>query len=461
MDNFQTVTGTMGYFQTSRDPEFYMFKEKGRSVLDLANFAGMEALIPNLNFVGDSAIIQVCNTFGKNLVIDRRWCDRLRGYVINFSTRKVGITDYGEFFGSPYLGLHKPAFTTADRNEWFDDIWDVDEQELKENLHECKWVNKNWAVTGDVFNLTVPYLLYKIYHSKLIDAKVKHQAMVNVLVMYHFKCLTSIIHNDYKFLARKEVAKATYEALSLKYDIKKYGSWRALFIARAEFILDPKTGIHFNTFTRMDNDKKIIYMVGDIQDRLRGVVNDINKVFHDLKNKNNLVRIDDGLVKLEEGLTVKEISKQVNSYKMYLANVLSSRSGFYKEELINEIVKIVDNAPQDKLERIIRIFPDQYNANVKRAENYRKFVDEIITHLFEYLTLNDIDYRHLKTVIYKMMGAYNAPRSQNDSVLMMRELGDTLVQEMTGVKTRITYSSLRTALMLYIVLRTLTKEVYS
>lgn len=455
--------GMMGYSEEAPNPTALMFEEKPElyKSFGFENFAGMEALLPNFQYQRDNAILDVCKAFAYDLDIDRRWCDNLRRYVINFTTRKVGITDYGEFFGSGYLGLHKVVFTTADRNAWFEDIWDVDEEELKENLHECKWVNKDWAVTGDVFNLTIPFLLYSIYHSKKIDAKQKHEAAVNVLVMYHCKCLTSIISNDYPFLAKKEVATTTYNMLSLKYDIKRYGSWRALFIARAEFILDPRTGIHYKTFMNMNDDKKIMYMVGDIQDRLRGVVNDINKVFHTVKNKTNLVKFDAGTVNLEDGIVVREITKQVTGYKNYIVNVLTSRAGFYKDELVTEIAKIVDGAPRDKLERVVRLLPDLYNGRDKRSEVIRKFVDEVVLHLFEYLTLNNVNLNNLKEVLHRMAGAYNAPRSQNESVLWMRGEGDDIVQQITGIKTRVVYSALRTAMMLYIVLRTLTKEAYS
>lgn len=419
---------------------------------------GIESLLPNVNFDTDRSILSVCEAFGKDLVIDRKWCDRLKRYMFNFSTRKLGQTDYGEFFGSPYIGLHKITFLSADRNEWFSDIWDVDEEELKENLHACKWVNKDWAVTGDTFNLTIPYLMYKVYNSKLIDSRLKEEALINILFIYHAKCLTSILHNDYPYLAKPEVAYETYNQLSLKYDLKKYGSWRALFIARAKYIIDPKTGIHFKTFTKMDDDKKIVYMVGDIQDRLRGVINDINKVFHDVKKRTNIVKLDSATVNLEEGKTIKEISKEVNTYKNYIKGVLNAPTGFYKDTLVPLIVDKVDHAPKDKLERILKEFPGNYQSKSMRGEVYRDFVEEILTHLFEYISLNAIKIANVKEVINRMQGTYSSPRNQNATVLKVRSIGDDIVQDITGIKTRITYSSLRTALILYIILRVLAKD---
>ena len=442
------------------EPEVKMFEEitpdKGIEKLLQKTFgiSGFEALLPNYNFNTDHAILGVFNAFGHDLEIDNRWADRLTRYVIGFTTKNE---QYVEFFGNPYLGIHRIVFTTEDRNRWFTEIFDVDEEELRENLHACKLINATWKVTGDVFNLSIVYLLYRTFHSDLHD-RVKHNAMVNILAMYHYKCLTSIMANDYKYLAKKEIAMETYNRLSMRYDIKRYGSWMALIRARAEFILDPKTGIHYKTFTTMDDDKKIIYMVGDIQDRLRGVINDINKVFHEVKSKTNIVRLDGGMVTLEDGVSVREVTKNVTQYKNYIQNVLSSSAGFYKDELVGYAAEAIDNSPRDKLERIIRVFPDQYNS--PKGAKYREFVDEVTTHLFEYLTENGIRANDLREVLRRMRGAYLSSRSQNQSVFKMRDEGDDIVRQLTGIKTRITVSSLRTSLMLYIVLRTLTKDAY-
>jgi hypothetical protein len=418
---------------------------------------GNEALLTGVNFESDKAILNVCENFGAELQITPKWASLVRKYVYNFITRKVGLVDYMEFFGSPYLGLQKITFTTGDRNQWFTEIFDVDEEELKENLHACKAVNAEWSVVGDTFNLTIPYLLYRIYHSKL-DKDTKHQAMVDVLCMYHYKCLTSIIHNDYPFTARREVVLETYNRLSLKYDIKRYGSWRALIEARAEFILNPRTGIHFEAFTAMTDDKKIVYMVGDIQNRLRRAINDINKVFHEVKTRTNIVKVDNSKVNLGDELTIKSVTKEVTQHAMYIDRILAEETSFFKEELVTYAASVLDNVPRDKLAFVLQQFPAVYKN--PRKPQYKDFVDAVTIHLFEYLHTNSIKKTKVYDVLTKMRGAYGAPRSKNDTVKIIRTLGDGIVMEQTGVKTPQTITVLRTALSLYFVLRILSKDYY-
>lgn len=419
--------------------------------------AGLEALLTNVNFDSNGAILEVCEHFGTYLEITPKWALTLQKYVYAFITRKTGLVDYMEFFGSPYLGLHKITFTTGDRNQWFTDIFDVDEEELKENLHNCKAINKDWSVVGDAFNLTIPYLLYRI-HKSTLDAKTKHQAMVDVVSMYHYKCLTSIIHNDYPFQARREVAIETYNRLSLKYDIRRYGSWKKLIQARAEYILDPKTGIHYEAFTKMEDDKKIVYMVGDIQNRLRRAINDINKVFHDVKNKTNIVKLDNAKVNLGDELSLKSVSKEITQYAMYLERILTEQTSFYKDELITYVTESLEGVPRDKVAFVVQRFPALYN-NPKKPK-YKEFADAVLTHLFEYLHANNIQKTNLYDVLNKMRGAYGAPRSKNDTVKVIRNVGDELVKEQTGIKTPQKVQLIRTALSLFFVLRILSKDYF-
>jgi hypothetical protein len=437
------------------DAQHFMFEENRAGFEQfLMQYAGLEAYsVSGAGKIFDIYFKQDQEDY------DAKWAQRLRRYVYTFTTRKQGMTDYTEFFGSPYLGLQKIVFTTADRNQWFSEIYDADEDQLYEELIASGVVKKEWHVVSDVWNMSVAYLLCQAYHSKNMDDKTKHQAMVDIICMYHYKCLTSIIANDYKFLARKEVAIETYNRLSLKYDIKRYGSWRALIEARAEFILDPRTGIHFDAYTTMKNDAKVVYMIGDIQDRLRGVINDINKVFHDVKNKTDILSIEGNTVNLEDGVTIKNVSKEVPQYKNYIESVLVSEQAFYKEELIRYACKIAEFGGTDKLAYVVRAFPGIYNSK-KGAEPAHKFVDELTVHLFEYMRVNNILKTHVVDVARKMKGAYNSPRSVNETVLFLRQFGDELVTSQTGIRTPSTIISLRTAFLVYMCLRIITRDNY-
>jgi hypothetical protein len=71
----------------------------------------------------------------------------------------------------------------------------------------------------------------------------KEEAMINLIMLFHYRILTSIMNYYFGYLVKPKVATAAYNKLSLKFDIKRYNSWSDLFRARAEFIINPRTGV--------------------------------------------------------------------------------------------------------------------------------------------------------------------------------------------------------------------------
>ncbi|WP_228493032.1 hypothetical protein, partial [Pseudomonas aeruginosa] len=99
----------------------------------------------------------------------------------------------------------------------------------------------------------------------------------------------------------------------------------------------------------MNDDKKIVYMVGDIQNRLRRAINDINKVFHDVKNKTNIVKLENSKVNLGDELTIKSVAKDVNQHVQYLDRILTEETSFYKEELMNYAASVLEDVRMNML----------------------------------------------------------------------------------------------------------------
>ncbi|UOX39453.1 putative virion structural protein [Aeromonas phage ZPAH34] len=422
--------------------------------------SGLEALTANFVYDRDDACLDIFNELvGDNLIINPRWVSTLRRFVYGFSTKD---NEHTEFFGSPYLGTHRILFKTSDRVTFFNDIIDVDEVKLRDELIKTRWINKDFKVSSDAFNLSIVYLMYRVFNSDL-SHQMKEEALINLVMLFHYRILTSIMNHYFGYLVKPSVAQTAYNKLSLKFDIKRYGSWNALFRARAEFIINPKTGIHYETFTRMENDKKIVYMVNDMESRLKGVMNDYTKVLYEIKDSVDLVETDSGFAVMDGEINIKDVQKQVNRYRNYISGILVDRHSFFKQELVSYAARALDDTRsagqfEDKLINIIREFPAQYSH--PKGEKYKEFIDDVITHLFEYMASNSIRHNDLNSIMFKLRGAYVSNKSINKLVLKLRKNGDEIIKSMTGIKTQFTVSQLRTALMLYVVLRTLTMDYY-
>lgn len=427
---------------------------------DIFTISGMEALQPNFRYDRDNAVKDIFDQLVPDLEINQRWFSTLRRFVYGFATRD---NEHTEFFGSPYLGTHRIVFKTSDRVTFFTDIIDVDEVKLRDELIKTKWINKDFKVSSDAFNLSIVYLMYRVTNSDL-PKHMKDEALINLVMLFHYRILTSIMNHYFGYLVKPSVAQTAYNKLSMKFDIKRYGSWNELFKARGEFVINPRTGIHVDTFTRMDDDKKIVYMVNDMESRLKGVVNDYTKVLYDIKDSVELVETETGMAIMDGELNIKDVQKKVNKFRGYINGIVTDGRSFYKQELISYAARAVDdsrtaNLFNDKLTSVVQDFPIQFAH--EKGTSYREFLDDVVTHLFEYLSTNSIRHNDLTNILYKLRGAYTSNKSSNALLHKLRRVGDDLVMAMTGIRTPYTVAQLRNGLMLYIVLRTLTMDHYT
>ena len=112
----------------------------------------------------------------------------------------------------------------------------------------------------------------------------------------------------------------------------------------------------------------------------------------------------------------------------------------------------------EKLAYLVQQLPGAYkNPKDKHA---KVFVDAVIEHMWEYLHSNGIKKTNVSEVLVRLRGAYGAPKSNNNTVKVVRQEGEEVVRKLTGIKTPMAVQSLRAGLSLYIVIRILSKDLY-
>lgn len=391
-----------------------------------------------------------------NLVADRNLVKALAVYASRFRNKNQ---DHISFFGGNLIGVYPIKFTIADRNEWFDTILDTDEVDLTNDVHGTMFVNPKFHVTGDLFNLSMPVLLHLLHHSKHLSSAEIEQGKMDVVRIFHYKNLSSILSHDYPYPANKSVAMETYRQLSKKFDLKQYGSWQALIDARAKSIITQGTGIHYETYVRMTDDKAVIYMVGDVQDRLRDVINSINNVFHTVKTKEAMITEGSSSVELDGVKHIRDVERVVSMYLRYVQNIVGVESDWYRPELASIIIKSNPTIPPQPLETALRYISSNYRYD--KSGMIDNLLKETIQHLFEYISSKNLKLGDVPDVVSKMKGAYRSSRTSNESLLKMREIGDEIVSIATGIRTPATIATVRVGLFLYIILRALSMKHYT
>lgn len=404
-----------------------------------------------------ASIKSIFDQHAGHLKIEMPLMKRIHNFTVGFANRNE---DHIAFFGGNLLGVHPVRFRTSDRNQWYDDIMAFDDVEVKNQIVELPDIDPEWVRGTDVMNLSCLWLVHVIYNSKRLTNEQKREGMIDTLMMLHYKFITSLMSHFFKYKADKSVALATYAALSRKFDLKVYGSWGALLRARCENIID-KNSIHYNTIVKFDNDKAIQNMITDIQGRLKNIVKKLRAVFETVRTQDAKIRSSKMTgYDMNGDQIIKDMSRNFTPYRRYLHEVATDPQRFIKPELTQVIESAMHTMPPSGLHDSLMYISTHYG---KDSINIEEMLDEILLHAFDYLSSEKSSFQRtndLVTLITNIRFIYTTSRGTDPSLLKIRDMVETLVSKSIKSKNPSVIASVRTGVMLYVVLITLTMSKY-
>lgn len=397
-------------------------------------------------------IMQVCMP---NVRIDSNLVRDIDYYLKSYINKN---DEHISFFGSNLTGVNKITFTTDDRNEWCIDLLGIDEIDIKKRIKQLPHIGDTWVRGTDGMNISLLYLVHLLHLSKLPE-KDKKRTIVNCLIILQIKFLSSLLHGYFKYPVSEKLALAVYDQLSRKFYIKKYGTWLKILEARAEDICD-KTSTHYATIETFETDERIQYMITDIQTRIKSMILNIYEVTVRLKDKGVGVGSQAMLVEQFGKIEVRDVEKNFDNYLNYINNVIPEPRSFIKAELINVISDSITTMPAQLLNDLLNVISE---LGRKDDRKLNEMVREIMIYLFDYLRANRRaadDLSNLGQLIISIKSLFTASKTNSVTVLQLRDYFDNLVKKNIKSKTPATISGVRTGIILYIILRTLTKHHY-
>jgi hypothetical protein len=406
-----------------------------------------------------SADIQrVFNEACKALVIDANFIKRLSMYRLRWVQKNP---DHIEFFGGNLLGVQVVRFTDTDKDQWFDEILHVDQHHLTEELLQLPTVNSDHKVSSDTMNISCAWLMHAIYASPKIDKTLKHQGMLDVALVLNYKFLTSRLFRHFRYPANRETAEATYAALSNKYAIKQLGSWNAVLNQRSEDMIAPD-GLHFATIAKMDSDLGIIYFLNDSQGRIRDMLKNIYDVFLTIHHQGIRIQSTSSVVDYDGEAVLKDKSRNLLAYTRYLHSIVTDKGSFMRDELTGIIEKLMYTTPPRLFRETLAWISDNYRQS--GAKKIEELLNEVLIHAFDYLAEERsmvASHPDLPSLLARLRGVYTSSRSIDPALFSLREKTEWCVKQATGNKNDSVIASVRTAVLLYIVARTMTMTYYT
>jgi len=371
-------------------------------------------------------------------------------------------SEHLEFFGGGLTGVQVVRFTSSDFSKFFDEILGIDPIGLQEELHELPSVNKDHKVGSDAFNLTCMYLVHRFLTSPMLDPKHKEQVCVDILLLFNYKCLTSLLSTYFRYPCDIKLAKATYDSLSFRFLIKKLGTWQKVLEFRCHDVLD-KNGLHLTNLVKFLDDDRIMYAVADSQGRVRDMLKNIYAEMILVQQSGYKINSTANTGIDADGEAVfKDKLGGLESYISYIVGLTGDRNSFIKQELIGIVLKMMHVVQERGFVKSLEwISLNILNQQEKEVE---EFVTTTITHSHNYLTSNEFNFkntRDISLILSKLKGAYSSSRSTDKDLERLRTIGEEIVQKALGKTNAQAAAALRTSLMLYVCLRAYTRDHYS
>lgn len=403
---------------------------------------------------------------GKDLKIDRQLAVDIRNYVNGFITKNE---NHVSFFSGVLVGVNKVVFTTSELNYFWDSLIGMDKREVTQDLYELRkpdgsaTINKSFIVASDPTNTAFLWLCYKFKTSQLKETEI-NATIINLLTMLQIKFLTSLLSEYYPYPVDKELALATYNRLSGRFILRQFNSWREVLEYRANNIFnDPSREGNVKTnqvLNHFDHDQNILDMVTGIQTAIRRSLVEYNIVFYQVRDEEKRIVSTSQVSTLEGDNVLLDKISAVTTYRTYLYSILGSEKDFIKDEILLILTKNLGGVRYKPMYKILMFISDNYGA--KKQDNIKEFVDNTLVYGLNFIAKNRLNPKDLITVFKRLQGGLSSSRSADPNLLRLRDLGDDIVKRVLGEKDyKSTISSLRTATMLYVIVRTITMQHYS
>lgn len=398
-----------------------------------------------------------------NVEVTRSHIKQLETYCNEFEIRDSHV----EAFNTPMLGLAKAYFLNKDRVALFN-IFHIDVLEFERAIFECPIVKKEYKVSSDEYNVLTIWLLHLIHRSKTLSDKDRDLGMMLLMKLLHYKFFTSLVNHNFPHGANPEIMAATIDNLSAKFDIKQpeTSTWRLVIEARSRDVIDPES-IHWETIDKFGDDAKVLYVITDIQTRIRTRLVLVVQQYYAQREKGIRIGTTHMVSDIDGEKVIKSLEGSYDSVIEGVCNQCINAGKFVKHDYVALIAKLSINIREDMLRDLLIKFSDyaaeQYhthNQNKVSSDKtgnlllgYKILITDIIQKTYRAaITDREVNVKSKLAILDKTRTIYRSSRIADPDILKIKDSVEAFVMAHSGYTREATIASLRISFLQYIIL---------
>jgi len=381
-----------------------------------------------------------------------RWC-------VLYSNRDT----HPDALNTPLLGTSKLGFYTRDTQALFD-ILGIDRMDFKRTIRMSS-IPSHFQVATDEFNLLVVWASYLFANSKL-PKSVKENTITSLYFMLLVKFFSSLIRHYFPYGANKGTMEATIDSLTDKFDIKheETSTWKLIMLKRAEEMNDPKN-IHWHSMNNFLPDQKIIYILTDLQTRIRSKVKGVAEKYYEMVKAGRTIGDVDLTTTDKEGeKVIRELKTSFDGMISSICNRVINIQQFVREDFITITHQLIRNANADLMRNMLMQYSSlatvQYqkkqqdieNANKTLFVGYHILIMNLIQRTYRRCIMEKVDLKNRAAILKKAVDLYSASRISDEVVLKVKNSIENFIIKGKFSSREATRASLKIAFVVYIIL---------
>jgi hypothetical protein len=385
-----------------------------------------------------------------------------------FETHVDARTNHPLALQDKKLGVHKIKFTDNFKAMLFETM-EIDPLDVRKASMGIYELNVG-AIVRDTYNQLSAWTIHLIKTSKLGDERLRYSAELAVMKMLNYKYFTSLFFKRLKY-CDEAVMTETIEGLSGSFNLIKYGSWGATIEARSEAVIGPDSK-HYPVLMSFAPDPLVGYFLSDTQGSIRGYVQEVLNRYYDLKiAQSEGIKLYSTTSEVDGEKLIRNFEDTLNVMSRGVANEILNASAFIDGDLITKLTEFVGNFRADMFRSLIVHFHDTANSHSRAGKYFlykdtpkgRKYeglgavVKDLLRVTYRYLEKTDLEYhdraRFRTKVLINTRNAYSASRTSEQDILTIKSALDVIINESLVTSRDSTKTSLRTALILYFMVK--------
>lgn len=370
---------------------------------------------------------------------------------------------------SQLLGVHPITFTDGDRAAFFA-LFGTSEAAVAEAITRIPTINQEFKVASDPFNLLAVWVIHLAHHLIKHD-KVRHAFQLNVAKYLHYRFFTSLVNYFFRHGADERIMTATVNGMTRKFDIVVYGTWRKVIEARCEDLL-AKGSVHHRALVDGTPDagpRSVLYAITDTQTRIRDRVKNVVSEYYEVREKGDAVVSRPAVTEMDGE---KILTQTTSAYDTVISALCAEALNINQFVDRDEASKIARQFPAISATMLIATLTQlsqtaslqAMSRELDKTERrdgktihvgVRALITAIVQGSFRYCQKSGVDLTNKAAVYIRLKNVYSSSRIGDPNITTIKDSVVHFVDTSGRTARESTRSSLRLAIIMYIVLRAL------